>query len=226
MRVEGIIILLAIFIALASSKTASKFRIFNGKDAMDGQFPYQASLRNKDSLRVHCGGAIISNRFVLTAAHCCYDEYSGPEYTVVVVGALRQSIGGKAMDVDKMIPHEAFDPMTGKNDIALVRTVENIKFTEKIQSIALPNSDVVDGKQVVASGWGTNGYVDYDILQYIEVITLNLLECEKAYNLKNYDNHLYDSNLCTIGIDKTRSPCEGDSGNYNIWKYNASVGAK
>lgn len=43
-------------------------RIVNGLDASQGQFPYQISLR-KNSMH-HCGGSIITNRFILTAAHC------------------------------------------------------------------------------------------------------------------------------------------------------------
>lgn len=49
-------------------------RIFGGQEAAVGQFPYQVSLRflmEPASGFVHvCGGSIITNRFVLTAAHC------------------------------------------------------------------------------------------------------------------------------------------------------------
>lgn len=210
MRVE-ILISLVICISLSNSKSVSEFRIFNGYGATKGQFPYQASLRSKHNNKHNCGAAILNNRFLLTAAHCCLYSYSKPAYVSVVVGSLHRSIGGIAMDVDKITLHEAFEPSIGQNDIALIRTAKQIKFNNQIQPIALPSENVIGGKPLIASGWGEDGDSGYNILQYVEVQTLNRSECKKHYNSKLGLYYISNSNVCTIGKDND-GPCKGDSG--------------
>ena len=53
---------------------ASTFRIVGGEDADPGQFPWTAALMRESKGWLFCGGAVISNQFILTAAHCIEDE--------------------------------------------------------------------------------------------------------------------------------------------------------
>lgn len=212
MRV-GILIPFTVCVALASSDIVSEFRIFNGNDAIEGQFPYQASIRSKHDNKHHCGAAILNNRFLLTAAHCTKFDYSKPDYVNVVVGALHRSNGGTKMDVDKITPHEDFDPWHLKNDIALIRTAKKINFNDQVQPIPLPTADIEDGKSLTITGWGKNGENSHpDLLQHIEVKTLDNFDCDKYFNNDDYGSfNIYSTNVCAIGTNK-RSTCPGDSG--------------
>lgn len=64
-------------------------RIFGGQEAQIGEFMYQVAVRlRRDSdlhYSHHCGGSIITNRFIVTAAHC--KGQSLPEQFQVVAGA-------------------------------------------------------------------------------------------------------------------------------------------
>ena len=49
-------------------------RIYNGRDAKDGQYPWYIFLKIVDKkCRNSCGGSLISKKHILTAAHCFFD---------------------------------------------------------------------------------------------------------------------------------------------------------
>lgn len=73
-----------------------------------------------------------------------------------VVGALRQSTGGTVVELDRITPHNGWNMKLAIHDISIIRTAEDIIFTEKIQSIALPMSNLpIEGHvHTVYTGWG------------------------------------------------------------------------
>lgn len=65
MKGQSLVVLL---ISVVTAQDRNLERVIGGSDAQEGQFPYQISLRVGGE---HvCGGTIISNKFILTAAHC------------------------------------------------------------------------------------------------------------------------------------------------------------
>lgn len=131
-------------------------RIVGGDDAEEGQFPYQVSLRTKLSKQHFCGGSILSSRFILTAAHCTQGVNGKPEYVYAVVGALRRLSGGVVVKLDTITPHENYDQRKFHNDISLLRTADEIVFSNTIQPIALPAQNLPEegNAEVLLSGWG------------------------------------------------------------------------
>lgn len=128
-------------------------RIIGGKKAVKGQFPYQVSLREIISRRHFCGASIITDRFILTAAHCTTSMHSLPSLIVAVVGAIHRHIDGVTMKIDAIVRHKGFNKRTIEHDISLIRTARKIIFTETVQPISLPKQNL-DGNLAVFSGWG------------------------------------------------------------------------
>lgn len=91
---------------------------------------------------------------MLTAAHCCQNDNGNPENVYALVGAFRQTDGGVEVELDTITPHTGFSLQQLVDDIALIRTAEEITFTDLIQPIALPTSQLEATQRVVLSGWG------------------------------------------------------------------------
>lgn len=129
-------------------------RIIRGKDAKDGQFPYQVSLRRRMNGQHFCGASIISTRFLLTAAHCTQGNAAVPFLVYAVVGSVDRRTG-VSLTLNKITPHEKYDGDRLLNDISLIRTASEIIFSATIQPIALPTQNLPQPNTVVVtSGWG------------------------------------------------------------------------
>lgn len=144
-------------------------RIFGGQEAAIGQFPHQISLRERHGpiFRHNCGGSIITNRFVLTAAHCFNRRFPAPDHYRIVVGAHQNNNNdGTAHNITRWIIHEKFymnfNATTGtvRNDIALIETTKTIEYNNLVAPIALHHRFIENEVGVVASGWGRSNVSD------------------------------------------------------------------
>jgi len=111
-------------------------RITNGQIAAPGQFPYQVGLHLHIGDKTgYCGGTIIGDRWILTAAHCSDIVDS----VTVVLGATKILDKNEPNQQTIFVPksnilvHENWNPETITNDIALLKT-SLIQFNGKLNS--------------------------------------------------------------------------------------------
>ncbi len=120
-----------------------KERIIRGQDALLHEFPWQVSLQDQ---RGHvCGGAIVDQYNILTAAHCFMSVVPVPLKTIkVVLGDLNLNLTTETTHVTaelhSVLFHSHFDPYYLKNDIALIRLRKPIQFRTGIQPVCLPET--------------------------------------------------------------------------------------
>lgn len=124
--------------------------IVGGFPAENGQFPYQISLRENGAHS--CGGSIVNQRSILTAAHCIYNVPTN--ILTVVVGSNRLSVGGASFAVIRAIYHPLFNPNTLINDVAVVTTLSLITYNQFVRPISLSQFPTVPGSTLTLSGWG------------------------------------------------------------------------
>lgn len=177
-----------IFIALITVTLAFKLqpKIVNGKSAYIGQFPYFAQLTfltNNGSSSI-CGGSLITDKFILTAAHCTEDF----EAAKVILGYLtmHNNSGTQKFTIlrNEFYVHPDFDLDSVPNDIALLRLPQKAKFTLTVQPIKLAIRALDQYIDVIAVGSGLTKPQNYkmsSILQYTELKTIPNSMCVKFY---------------------------------------------
>lgn len=186
-------------------------RIVGGETAELGQFPYQASLRSIWGFHF-CGATIITDRWVLTAAHCT--NWRGTINTVVVVGTIDLS-GGIPYYTSAIINHPDYDSFAKSCDISVIQTVKAMTFSLTVQAIRMASEYSEGGLKSIASGWGhneTNGELP-EILHFLHLDTLGRGECSIHHNITGNGNgdFIFNSTLCTF-TRLNEGICNGDSG--------------
>ncbi|XP_047525669.1 chymotrypsin-2-like [Pieris napi] len=189
-------------------------RIVGGRLAPDGACPYQISLQLTKPKNLHtCGGAIIADRWVLTAARCL-DEKS-PSDLVVLAGTNSKTKGGTRYKIDKILKHEKYTSNRSIHDIALLRTAEKIKFTDKVKPIEVATEDPKPGEKCKLSGWGYTSYIgNYvpDKLVWLDAKVISEKNCKTTF-LRNFEktNPITPNHICIFN-KKGEGGCYGDFG--------------
>uniref|UniRef100_A0A6P4ET80 trypsin n=1 Tax=Drosophila rhopaloa TaxID=1041015 RepID=A0A6P4ET80_DRORH len=187
-------------------------RITNGRNAVADQFPYQVGLSFSGSEGSWwCGGSIIDNSWVLTAAHCT----SGASIVTVYYGATVRTSPKFTQTVtsSNWIQHASYVSLTLRNDISLIRT-PSVTFSSSVNKIAVPaiasSYSTFVGQVAVASGWGltsdTSSSVARD-LQFADLTVIANSVCQEAYGSLVVTSRV----ICVDGVNRT-SICSGDSG--------------
>lgn len=131
------------------SSDESTVRGIDEKYAEFGDFSHQVLLLDLYSTYL-CAGALISDRWTLSAAGC-----SNQSPAKIVVGAFTFREGDIYL-CDKIMTHEQFNPSTHENDIALFRSDREIQLNQFVQPIPFLRSSNVNAcaENLVAVGWG------------------------------------------------------------------------
>ncbi|XP_017475799.1 PREDICTED: serine protease SP24D-like [Rhagoletis zephyria] len=180
-------------------------RIYGGRTAASGQFPYQVLLNCRANGQIRtCGGAIISRNYILTAAHCVEDYEYTPEDITVRAGSVMYDEGGVLEGVSKVTIHPQYHNFT--NDIAILKLNSPLKYNEAIKYIRLGKTQVPEGASVTVSGWGLSPVGTLpEQLKYNTEYTISHEECENAIGTLAQSMRCFKKRVGN-GI------CEGDSG--------------
>ncbi|KAK2150171.1 hypothetical protein LSH36_419g00023 [Paralvinella palmiformis] len=192
--------------------------IVGGTRANHGEYPWLVSLVRGSSH--FCGGMIIDDHWIVTAAHCVKSWWDNNiwDWYRVRVGEYNRLVTDAdelTLKIDKVIKHADYSDMTSANDIALIKTSKKIVFNEYVKPICLPgaNTQLSINSDVEIAGWGVTEddlTSASEIVQKANMKLASLSLCQRTYGSRIVN----DDMLCvTDGYgDNIRSACSGDSG--------------
>lgn len=233
-----------------------KTKIVGGKKTTIMEYPFIVNIalsyrenRFSDCL---CGGTVITQTFILTAAHCIFDDidklipFRKYDLSIIAGSTLCYNVEQEAQIVKvlRLIGHPKFqmyEDSMGQihfyNDIAIMELDAPLKFGERVKPVNLATSTVLKSKNLFASpceaiGWGMQREEAKGGPPELYKVQLPLIKNDKCITLlKNQNVHvLEDRVVCTYDPETKRDVCRGDSGgpllcgNYQVGLVSGGLG--
>nr|XP_015194900.1 PREDICTED: tryptase-2-like [Lepisosteus oculatus] len=199
-----------------SSSPLSRSSIVGGEDAEEGQWPWMACITFPNLSRefCFCGGSLISEEWVVSAAHCL-NRRSTQRRAIVVLGGYQLAFPSQNQVIRPMrrvIVHELYSDEAQDFDIALVQLETPVSLTKYIQPITLAlSTDIFTRRsECWATGWGMKEenvpLEPPQTLQEVRLPIINNRSCQRYYN------NLRSSMMCAGFRQGGKDSCQGDSG--------------
>ncbi|XP_034039967.1 LOW QUALITY PROTEIN: vitamin K-dependent protein C [Thalassophryne amazonica] len=192
-----------------------------GEVGKKGETPWQVLLLNAQG-RFHCGGVLIDENWVLTAAHCL-DTSLWFKVRLGDYERFRDEGTEVIRKVDKIIKHPNYNSKTVDNDIALLRMDSPAPLSDYIIPICLPGHMMAErvlhlnGTTTVVSGWGKDDMDSTRFSSALNVIKVPLVS--HSICAQQMSHNISDNVLCAGVLGKKMDACEGDSGGPMVTLY-------
>lgn len=185
--------------------TKSYSKIVGGRPS---EWPWMAAIIRRGYPHIFCGAVLITDRHVLTAAHCVY-KYNKNEITVRLGEynyVKKNETRARDFRVIDIRPHDDFDEMTYEYDIAIIKLHQPALFNSYIWPVCMPPTDGrFEGYKGIVTGWGSQffGGPNSDVLMEVSVPIWNNGDCQKVFV-----EHIGENMLCAGEMEGGADSCQ------------------
>ncbi|EAA14903.4 serine protease [Anopheles darlingi] len=196
-------------------------RVVGGKASKFGEWPWQVLVRESTWLGLFtknkCGGVLITNEYVITAAHCQPGFLASlvavfGEFDISSDLETKRSV---TKNVKRVIVHRQYDAATFENDLAILELENPIHYDVHIVPICMPGDEAdFTGRMATVTGWGrlTYGGGVPSVLQEVQVPVIENSVCQEMFHMAGHNKKILPSFVCAGYANGKRDSCEGDSG--------------
>ncbi|KAJ2948062.1 hypothetical protein O0L34_g9859 [Tuta absoluta] len=217
------ILVLLIFVAsvLAVPQQNGLQRITGGDLTTIDQYPFAAAMLVQFAgvgFRQSCGGAILNERNILSAAHCYASGIAtNPNIWRVRVGSTFSTSGGIVHNVQNIVNHPEYNLLPFNADVAVIHLSTHIVFNDLAQQVSIAGPSYIpnDNDPIMAVGWGKIVYngIASEQLKHIQLWVANQEVCRETY-----PDQLTETMLCTGSNALGQGVCQQDSGGPQVHK--------
>lgn len=189
--------------------------IVGGEVAREREFPHMALIgyRTGKPADYQCGGSLISELFVLSAAHCS-NTAEGPAKFVKLGNVVRNQENANTWTytIIRRVPHPDYISGNAENDIVLFELNETVKLNRYVIPICLPQTDQLTTKRAIASGWGRTGFAE-DVSESLMKVTIEYFAQQKCDDYYEDEDKLEGKGInwlkmvCAGSTNKTGDTC-------------------
>uniref|UniRef100_A0A8C9NTX2 Transmembrane serine protease 11A n=1 Tax=Spermophilus dauricus TaxID=99837 RepID=A0A8C9NTX2_SPEDA len=184
-------------------------RIMSGELADKGAWPWQASLQRSN---IHqCGATLISDRWLVTAAHCFKNNVNPRQWTVTFGTTINPPLTKR--EVKRIIVHERYHSPAREYDIAVVQFHPRVTFSDDIRRICLPEASASfpPNSTVYITGFGAL-YYGGESQNNLREAKVKIISNDVCKQPQVYGNDIKFGMFCAGYLEGIYDACRGDSG--------------
>ncbi|XP_073707106.1 cationic trypsin-3 [Garra rufa] len=178
-------------------------KIIGGYDCLPHSQPWQTYLSDGSA---SCGGSLINERWVVSAAHCSFSR----RHLRIKLGKHKLRVGESTeqrIRAEKIIPYPTYNNTPHNNDIMLIKLRNPAILNKYVKPISLTRSCSSAGEKCLVSGWGRTAAGSASVLQCLDLPVLSKRTCTGAYG-----SIITPNMFCAGFMQGGKDSCQGDSG--------------
>ncbi|XP_047540336.1 CUB and peptidase domain-containing protein 1-like [Vanessa atalanta] len=188
-------------------------RLIAGKDAMIQDYPYVVSIQKGNE---HwCAGALLNPRLVITTANCVWKARSVSRMRIRA-GTRHMARGGQVAKIQEVVKHPGWNIRSQPDhDVALLLLDRNIKFSDKVHGVDLPNRAMWPAfDDVWVTSWGSDRRdgIFHTVAVSLQVYHAILIDHDKCNNITQRFGVAVTRNFICVAQTGRRAPCTRDTG--------------